>query len=481
MTRGRTILTILILLVLSFQVLVLVILAFFPYVPDPGFSAFNADVYTLLAPLSTIFLLGLLYAWLINLGTREARHKSQRFERFVEFVSEPFRPLISSVETRSLSDSARTSKILSHPRLLLAVSLAASFLLALVSYRPDLNPTGSLVGVDSPLYVTWINQMLANPLPQALQYSFVEGLDGSRPLLLVILYAVASLGVSPAHVIEYLPMLLAPLLSLSTYIFARFGHGSQGLAGLTALFTPFSLYLTVGLWGGYYANMLALIFVFLFLTLLLLFSRSPSASKYGLMLALSVALFLTHPWTWVLITTVSLVFAVSLYKEKRRLVYVQSIIGIIATGVVLDLVKSSVLATRSVGVDVAGTFQSAGIAQLSNFWPNLVDALLYTHGGLIADWLILGLGLLAAFALPYKNPFERLLILWTAVASIPFLVLDSYHQARIVYDLPIPILMSVAVLYFFPHIGARTRQPGIVIALVLVTVASYALQGILLL
>src|SRR2546428_3123521 len=105
MTRGRTILTILILLVLSFQVLVLVILAFFPYVPDPGFSAFNADVYTLLAPLSTIFLLGLLYAWLIKLGTREARHKSQRFERFVELVSEPFRPLISSIKTRSLSDS----------------------------------------------------------------------------------------------------------------------------------------------------------------------------------------------------------------------------------------------------------------------------------------------------------------------------------------------------------------------------------------
>ena len=74
-----------------------------------------------------------------------------------------------------------------------------------------------------------------------------------------------------------------------------------------------------------------------------------------------------------------------------------------------------------------------------------------------------------------------MLALWVGVSSIPFLVLDSYHQARIVYDLPIPVLMSVAVLYFFPHIGARTRQPGIVIALVLVTVASYALQGILLL
>jgi len=95
----------LILFILSVRIFGLVILAFFPYVPDPGFSDLNADLYAFLAPLSTIFLLGLLYAWLINLGTREARHKSQRFERFVELVSEPFRPLISSIKTRSLSDS----------------------------------------------------------------------------------------------------------------------------------------------------------------------------------------------------------------------------------------------------------------------------------------------------------------------------------------------------------------------------------------
>src|SRR6266700_552005 len=359
LTQRKAILTSVILLLLSFQVLVLVILALFPYLPDPGLSSLNNNIYTFLAPLSTIFLLGLLYAWLIKLGTREARHHSRRFEKLVQFLSEPFRTLIPSVKTRSLSESARSFKILSHPRLLLAISLAVSLLLAIVPYRSDLNPTGSLIGIDSPLYVTWINQMLSRPFPQALQYSFVEGLDGSRPLLLVILYTIASLGVSPTRIIEYLPMILAPLLSLSTYTFVRFGQGSQAMAGLTALFTPFSFYLTVGLWGGYYANMLALIFVFLFLTILLQFSRSPTASKYGLMLVLSVALFLTHPWTWVLITTVSLVFAVSLYKEKRRLVYVQSIIGIIATGVVLDLVKSWVFATRSVGVDVAGTFQSA--------------------------------------------------------------------------------------------------------------------------
>src|SRR5712692_2863871 len=141
MTRRQAILTGLVLSLLALQVLALVILAIFPYVPDPGFSIINMDIYVLLAPLSTVFLLGLLYAWLIKLGTREARHRSRKFDRLVKFLSEPFQTLIPSVKTRSLSDSARSFKILSRPRLLLAISLAASILLVLVPYRPDLNPT----------------------------------------------------------------------------------------------------------------------------------------------------------------------------------------------------------------------------------------------------------------------------------------------------------------------------------------------------
>jgi hypothetical protein len=480
MTQRQAILTSVILLVLSFQVLVLVILALFPYLPDPGLSSLNNHIYTFLAPLSTIFLLGLLYTWLIKLGTIEARHYSRRFERLVQFLREPFRTLIPSVKTRSLSESARTFKILSRPRLLLAISLAASVLLAIVPYRSDLNPTGSLVGVDSSLYFTWINQMLARPVPQALQYSFVEGLDGSRPLLLAILYAIASLGVSPTQIIEYLPALLAPLLSLSTYVFVRFGHGSKDLAGLTALFTPVSFYLTVGLWGGYYANMLALVFAYLFLTLLLLFSKSPSIPKYCVMFALSVALFLTHPWTWVLIVTACLVFAVSLWRETGRSIHLNSIAGIVIAGVALDLLKSSIFATRTVAADLATKLSTS--ADPSAFWVNLVNGLLYTHSGLLGSWIILGVGLFACFALRFKDWFERLIILWVGVASIPFLLLDSYNQTRIVYDLPIPVLMATALLFFLPLIkNKEVRWPGIIIVLVLLICLNYAVQGILLL
>src|SRR6266704_5291655 len=200
----------------AFEISLLAALVFFPYLPDPGLSNLNLGLYLLLAPLSALFLLGLLYAWLVKLGTRAAVRRSVGFKSFLQFLFVPFRNLLSSLRTVSLSDSARTFKILSHPRLMLAVSLVLSSLLAFVPYRPDLNPNGTLVGIDSPTYVGWINQMTVRPPLHALQYSFVEGLDGSRPLLLIPLYLVASLGISADLVIEYLPMVLAPLLSLSS-------------------------------------------------------------------------------------------------------------------------------------------------------------------------------------------------------------------------------------------------------------------------
>ncbi len=292
MTIRETAPAIVIFGLVPFEISVLAVLVFFPYLPDPGLAYLNTSVYVLLAPLSTLFLLGLLYTWLTRLGTRAAVRRSVSFKSFLQFLSVPFRNMLSSLQSVSLSDSAGTFKILSRPRLMLAVSLVVSSLLAFVPYRPDLNPSGTLVGIDSPAYVGWINQMLQRPLLQALQYSFVEGLDGSRPLLLIPLYLVVSTGISPNLIIEYLPMILAPLLSLSSYIFVRFGQGNARLAGLTALFASTSFYITVGMWGGYYANMLGMIEAYLFLTFLLLFSKSPSTPKYGAMFALSVALFL---------------------------------------------------------------------------------------------------------------------------------------------------------------------------------------------
>src|SRR5438552_18030280 len=112
MTQRQVIFTGVILIVLSFQVLVLAILVFFPYLPDLGLSSINNDTYFLLSPLSTLFLLELLYAWLLRIVAREATRYSSTAGSIVYFFSEPFGKVLASVIASSLSQSALTFKIL---------------------------------------------------------------------------------------------------------------------------------------------------------------------------------------------------------------------------------------------------------------------------------------------------------------------------------------------------------------------------------
>src|SRR5437764_2648577 len=112
MTQRQVIFTGVILIVLSFQLLVLAILVFFPYLPDPVLSNLNNDTYFLLSPLSTIFLLGLLYAWLLRVAAREATRYPSTARSIVHFFSEPFQKVLTSVRTRSLLETNQTFKII---------------------------------------------------------------------------------------------------------------------------------------------------------------------------------------------------------------------------------------------------------------------------------------------------------------------------------------------------------------------------------
>src|SRR5207247_1149748 len=147
MMHRQAIATTIVLALLAFELFVLAILAFFPYVPDPGLATLNMSIYTFLAPLSTVFLLGLLYAWLVRFGTREIRHRSSSFNDVVRFLSEPFQKTVSTIKTTTLSESARSFKLLLYPRLMLEISLVLSVLIVFVPYRPDLNPAANLFSI----------------------------------------------------------------------------------------------------------------------------------------------------------------------------------------------------------------------------------------------------------------------------------------------------------------------------------------------
>jgi hypothetical protein len=253
------------------------------------------------------------------------------------------------------------------------------------------------------------------------------------------------------------------------------------MAGLTAILTAGSSVVTVGIWASYYANWLALIETYLLLGFLLNSMQSPSTRKQAILVSLSLALLFTHPWTWILIMAVAGGFVASHWKSLGFRPLLLSYAGILLVNIVVESVRT--LALSTFGAPAAGEYL---VSQTTNpfsnplaIWPNAIDGIMLTYSGLLATAVILGLALLYTFRLKYVDNFQRLLLLWVLVASVPFVFLSGYFQTRIIYDVPIPVLSAGGLMMVMARVESRGPLRFFLLLAVILLNASYALQSML--
>src|SRR2546425_3734530 len=427
-----------------------------------------------LAPFSAALLLMLIFVsplrYLLNLGSR----RSELISRFHRWISRPLAPtmrrLTEKIDERSISWTLQIT--------LLASTLLSALALGFTPYRPDLNPQGNLVGVDTTNYSILLGNMLAKSAADAVHYSFVDPIfKGSRPFALMFLYVISTLsGTNAGGGLRLAPALLAPLLAGTSFIFVRYGLGDQRAAVMAALLSVCSYQVSVGIWAGYYANWLALTESYLFLTSVLLFTKIRSKTLFASMLVTSVALLFTHPWTWTMMVALVALLAMDSYIQKSRTVPWRPIIFLLATNIGVDLVRIFLIGSyggEQAGYDVARGASPFNILQV---WPNTVGVLAY-YDGYLANALYLGLSLLAVLGLyRSKNEFSRVLVLWTAIVGLPFIFLSSLLESRLVYVAPVSILAVIGVLKLEPGLG---RLHGLLLmAFVVLLGANAAMQTV---
>ena len=437
-----------------------------------SFASYQAQMFRGLAPLSPILLALLLYVWLARLILKVGRKQSTGLDRFSRTLSEkvkgPDKP----------NPSQAKFILLHHPRLLLIVAMTAAVLLGLFPYWPGLNPDGNIVGTDTPLYIEWTRQMLGRPFPQAISYAFSAADSGFRPVPLIFFYLIASLGVRPEQVVEFSPVILGPLLSLASFIFVRTGSGDNGTAAIAALVTSFSFDVTVGIWAGYLANWLGMIIAFFFLAAFFLFEKSKRKTIVIPLILLSLALLLTHPWTWALILTTTFFFALTRGRDERMLLII-STIALLAVGVIVDFAKGQIAGGATLAGDLGTKGPVFGISQLVMFWPNISIALNVFYDGLLGNVLLLGLSALSFVTIRFHDKMEGVLACWIASASAPFALLNSFHQTRLIYDLPVPPLAAIGLLLIMSRAGGGNLRASLLLLVVLLFCANYALEAVI--
>jgi hypothetical protein len=451
--------------------------AVYPYFPDKGlkFVRVNAAIFAVLAPFSPTLLILLLYIWPVRLAISLDNKFSMRLKSYFNYLT---RPLLRLVPPGSLGSTAGLA-MTRHPRFLLLLAVASASLVGLIPYRSTLNPSMLPVGVDAHFYIDYVNQMLERSPSAAISYAMGFAWDGSRPLLLVPMYLIATTGlVSVTQTFEALPAILGPVLALSTFIFVREGYKNEKFAGVASLFSVLSFNTTVGMWAGFYANWLALSETYLFLTVFLEFSRTASASRFTMLTLLSVAILLTHPWTWAIVLAVTTLFVLTALREERNVMLAKALVVLLAFNIFLDFAKSQIFGGRIVSQDSAAILSGAGLLSSSGLWQNVITTLFVFYDGLLGNAILLGLPLITMLVLKFRNRFERLLTLWVALGSIPFLVVTSPLQTRILYDMPLPTMTALAMLLLTRHMGNRAALSNLLLLLVLLFSANYVLSAV---
>ncbi|OLD01361.1 MAG: hypothetical protein AUJ07_11440 [Crenarchaeota archaeon 13_1_40CM_3_53_5] len=446
----------------------------FPYSSVP-ISRFESSLFSQLAISSPLLLVILIYSYELSMVIRKFFQWGQLrlalpgvfelLDRFMIFL-------------RKGGDRFRLP-LTSHK--LLAISLISSVLVTLLPYRPDLNPRGLTVGIDSPSYEDWVNQMLQKSFTQAIQFAFMIPSQGSKPLVLIILYFFAYLGkLPPQLVVRFFPSLLAPLLVFSTYFFVLSGTQDRHRAALTAILAAFSFNITVGVWAGYLANWLALAEAYFLFAIVLSLSRGPSLARYTGLGGISGALLLTHPQTWALSATVVSAFCASRLRTYHRGDSLRLMIAVVGMGAAVDIAKSllfSAYGATNAGIEISGVIASSFQSQLSLFWPSVVEGFTLFYNGLLANAVLIGLGIPFLIYLKFIHNYQRLLLLWVALPSFLFPFFNSFLQTRVIYDLPIPVLAMEGLLLILTRIGPRKNLSNIVLLAMILFSANYAIRS----
>jgi hypothetical protein len=318
--------------------------------------------------------------------------------------------------------------------------------LPLYPYSSSLNPDARMLGTDDELYYGWVNEMISNGEP--LRSAFIEIRGGDRPLTLIIIYGLTLLTNSGLQtVISFLPVLLTPLLLLTTLVFVNQLTKDRVLSIVAGLFSITSFQVIVGMYAGFHANWFALCPSNLSFVFIVLYYRDQKRVYLGLLFACLIATLLFHVYTWVFTIAALLLFvAISVFKKRSDFRVLLPVLLVIGLSVAIDLVRSQIFSfTGGISEDANLVVNYTGTDQFTARWNNMTYLSQAFLGGLFGNVVMLGFATLWLLRANLENSFDRILYSATAPLFVPMLLSDYNVQSRILYDAPLFMLASIII------------------------------------
>jgi hypothetical protein len=155
--------------------------------------------------------------------------------------------------------SQTNKKIISY----LCVIILFSTFVSLIPFIDKNNLKDEMIGSDSKDYLRFLNSLgNSKSIDDFLYQAFVVLMAGDRPLSLVTFFIFAQLFGQDNLIdsIEYLPLVLGPLLIVCIFFLTRELTSNITVSLISCFLTVTAFHLLVGMYGGFYANWFSLIF-----------------------------------------------------------------------------------------------------------------------------------------------------------------------------------------------------------------------------
>ncbi|MFZ0510510.1 MAG: hypothetical protein WAM14_02790, partial [Candidatus Nitrosopolaris sp.] len=330
-----------------------------------------------------------------------------------------------------------------------------SVILAFIPHLPSVNKDNQQIGSDSDSYVNWTKALIhSNSAVNFTKQAFFVQSSGERPLSLIFIYGIVKLfdaQNSLLTIIEHLPLILAPSLVFVSYFLTRELTSSDKASLVASFLTAVSFQTMVGVYAGYYANWIALIFGFSSIIFLIRFLKKRTVSNIALFLVLTISMLLSHQYTWAVFAIVMLVFLIAMIFTRLEIEGRYS-----RTGIILLILIVLVPVALGIGMTMVigsggGLLQDVSKAQaglsINNFaarWSILKDTVFTYLGGLLSNFIILSLGLYWLYTCKPRDLASLFIFIFLSIGVIPIFFGDLLTQGRILYDIPFQIPAAIA-------------------------------------
>jgi hypothetical protein len=342
--------------------------------------------------------------------------------------------------------------------LLLGLIILFNILFSFVPHL-DANYSGLVdIGADTRDYVIFLSNMEgSDSLNDLLWEAFIVQSSGDRAISLMFFYFVTQViaPLETAVSVDYLPLILGPILIISIYFLTVTLSGNDKIAILSSLITSVSFHVLVGIYGGLYANWFSLVFGYGVFTFLIKSIHNPTRKNLVLFSLLFVCLIFSHAPSWaiILIIVISFLLILLILRPYSRKIMI-ALFVLTLPSIIIDISRNMFLNASGFVQDFTyAQSQGIGLHNLSALWSNLVETSHTFMGGLLGNPVILVLVIYWVLCSKLRDTTTILFMIFFTASLFPIFLGGSDIQSRAIYEIPFQIPAAIALLHLHRRFG----------------------------